>query len=165
MNNNDLEAVYGLYCRPLTLYALSLTGNWHDAQDLTADTFVKALMSYEGENGSIFRWLTAVMKHLFIDDFRKKKKYVADSGEVLEWLESSQNVLDDYIRDEKKQWIYKEIYKLPKAEREVMILTAAGRLNDSEIAELMRMTISNVRVIRHRARKKLTELAKKEGYL
>lgn len=70
MDNKDFERIYEQYYRPLMLYALSLTKNKHDAEDLAADTFVKAFISYNG-SGNIVGWLMTVMKHLFIDDFRR----------------------------------------------------------------------------------------------
>ena len=148
MNKKEIEAVYEQYYRPMMIYALSLTKNRHDAEDLTEDTFIRAFLSYDG-GMNIVGWLMAVMKNLFIDDFRRKRRYVCDGEVVLEWLASPQNVLEDYIRDE----------------REIMILTAAGEMNDNQIAAMVALDVRHIRVIRHRVRKKLLAAAKEEGYL
>ena len=131
---------------------------------MTEDTFIRAFLSYDG-GMNIVGWLMAVMKNLFIDDFRRKRRYVCDGEVVLEWLASPQNVLEDYIRDERQRWIYHQIYKLPQAEREIMILTAAGEMNDNQIAAMVALDVRHIRVIRHRVRKKLLAAAKEEGYL
>lgn len=164
MNKKEIEAVYEQYYRPMMIYAPSLTKNRHDAEDLTEDTFIRAFLSYDG-GMNIVGWLMAVMKNLFIDDFRRKRRYVCDGEVVLEWLASPQNVLEDYIRDERQRWIYHQIYKLPQAEREIMILTAAGEMNDNQIAAMVALDVRHIRVIRHRVRKKLLAAAKEEGYL
>lgn len=164
MDKKELERVYQQYYRQLMLYALSLTKNKHDAEDLAADTFVKAFLSYDGGT-SIVSWLMVVMKNLFIDEVRKKRRYVCDGELVLEWLSSPQNVLEDYIRDERQRWLYSQIYKLPQTEREIMILTAEGDMNDSQIAGIVGLGAGHVRVLRHRIRKKLIAMAKEEGYL
>lgn len=164
MDNKDFEKIYEQYYRPLMLYALSLTKNKHDAEDLAADTFIKAFISYNG-SGNIVGWLMTVMKHLFIDDFRRKSRYIDDGEGVLEWVASAENILDNYISNERQRWIYSEIYKLPQTEREIMILTAAGSMDDGQIARLVGISAAHVRVVRHRVRKKLLETAKREGYL
>ena len=48
MNKKEIEAVYEQYYRPMMIYALSLTKNRHDAEDLTEDTFIRAFLSYDG---------------------------------------------------------------------------------------------------------------------
>src|SRR5688500_331344 len=55
----------------LMAIALSLTGNWADAEDLVQPTFLRALeraTTYQG--GSLPAWIHTIMKHLHIDDRR-----------------------------------------------------------------------------------------------
>lgn len=165
MEHNELETLYCKYYRSLFLYALSLTKSRADAEDLVADTFIKAYLSYTSGKGDILPWMMVVLKRIFIDQYRRRQK-LADDGEVLlQWVEAPQNVLADYIRSEQQRWIYSQIYALPQPEREVMLLSAAGRVSDQQIAKIVNLTVNHVRVMKHRVRKKLAELAKKEGYL
>lgn len=50
MNNDYLESVYQMYCKELFLYAFSLTLNKNDAEDLVADSFLKAFLSFKEGN-------------------------------------------------------------------------------------------------------------------
>ena len=45
MEQNEWKQIYELYYKPMFLYALSLTNNVQDAEDLLQETFVKAFLS------------------------------------------------------------------------------------------------------------------------
>ena len=47
MEQEEWKQIYEIYQRPLFLYALSLTKNIQDAEDLLQETFIKAFLSYE----------------------------------------------------------------------------------------------------------------------
>ena len=64
--------------------------------------------------------------------------------------------------NEQKQWLYQKLYQLPERERNVMILTINSGLKDEEIAELLNLTVSNLRVIRHRVINSLKKMSKEE---
>jgi len=52
MFQDEWKLIYEQFYKPLYLYALSLTCNQQDAQDLLQETFVKAYLSFENK-GSI----------------------------------------------------------------------------------------------------------------
>ena len=68
MEQDEFTAVYRQFYRPLYVYALSLSGNRADAEDLVQSTFLKALLSYEG-GGSLRYWLT--LEGLIQDEERR----------------------------------------------------------------------------------------------
>ena len=55
MHHDDLEIIYKKYYTPLFLFAFSLTKNKEDAEDLVANAFVKAFLSYQ--KGNLKAWL------------------------------------------------------------------------------------------------------------
>ena len=61
----EWKQIYEIYQRPLFLYALSLTKNIQDAEDLLQETFIKAFLSYE-KTGSIKYWLVTVLRNEFL---------------------------------------------------------------------------------------------------
>ena len=73
MFKDEWKLIYEQFYKPLYLYALSLTGNQQDAEDLLQDTFVKAYLSYENK-GSIKYWLIVVLKNEFLQQQRKRKR-------------------------------------------------------------------------------------------
>lgn len=161
MQSEELDMLYRQYAHALFLYALSLTKNKEDAEDLVSDTFIKAYFSYR--EGSIKSWLFTVLKHNFVDLYRKKKNII--SGYPVEWIEDVHDIMKQYIKEERKCWLYSKIYEFDKREQEILLLSIVWNMKDTEIANVLHMSVENIRMIRYRCRKKLRELAKEEGYL
>lgn len=163
MLDKDLEIAYRMYYQPLFLYALSLSKNKEDAEDLVANTFVKALLSYE--HGNLKAWLYIVLKNEFYNLYKKRKRLIDEGKMTLEWIQDTSDVLKDFIKEDQKRWLYEHIYKLSALEQEVMLLTLQNDLKDEVISKLLNITVENVRVIRYRVKKKLILLCEQEGYL
>lgn len=75
-------------------FALNLTKNLDDTEDLLQETMVKALMNEEKyqSNTNIKAWLYTIMKNIFINDYRKKSKMrmVEDTTDNLYFINSNQ---------------------------------------------------------------------------
>ena len=127
-----------------------------------SETIVKAYLSYHKSSGSIKNWLLVVLKNIFIDEYRKKRKVVDYPIEI---IEDPYDALEYYIKEEHKRWLYRKIYSMKEPERSVMLLTIQFALNDKEIARYLNISEDNVRTIRYRTKNKLKELARKEGYI
>ncbi|MCR5795312.1 MAG: RNA polymerase sigma factor [Solobacterium sp.] len=154
------QKIYEQSHTALYLYAFSLTHDRDDAEDLVSETFVKAFLSYSGE-GNFQAWLFRTLKNTFIDECRKKKRFVHVDESFMDVLSTEKDALNQ--TEERKQWLYRQIYLLSETERNVILLTIHSGLRDAEIAELMHISIQNLRVIRHRTVSRLKQLAKKEG--
>lgn len=163
MKKDLFEQVYSYYYQSLFLYAYSLTQNKEDAEDLVANAFVKAFFSYK--DGNLKAWLYVVLKNEYYTLYKKKKRFVDEGKIELENFADKQDVFKEIIDNEKKEWLYRKIYQLEEKEREVILLSIESELKDQEIAEIMDISIDNVRVLRHRVKKKLIEMCKMEGYL
>lgn len=74
MKKDDLEQIYKAYYHEIYLYALSLCKNTLEAEEITSDTFYKALLCAEIQSDSIKYWLLRVCKNIFIDQARLKKE-------------------------------------------------------------------------------------------
>lgn len=165
MRKGWIETIYRDYHNKLFLYAFSLTKSKADAEDLVQETFIKALSSFNKKKYKIEPWLFLVLKHLFIDHYRKNKKLLDEGQYAMDWLEDPYDATEAYIKNEKRRWLYAKIYDLPQRERDVMLLTLTTTLSDDEIAKQLNISAANIRVIRHRIKSNLTILAQKEGFL
>lgn len=155
MQQDEWKSIYETYQKPLYLYALSLTGNKHDAEDLVQETFVKAFLSYKN-TGSLKYWLVTVLRNEFINHLNRRKKEILDDGEIVQALSAPQpDMLADLIAHEERRALFIAIQSLPTKMKEVLIESVYFRMTDAEIAKLHSTTKENIRKIRSRAKQKL----------
>lgn len=156
MNSSDLEIAYRNYSKSLYLYAFSLTKSEADAKDLVSEAYLRAFTVVE-DNENIYAWLVRVVRNLWIDSLRKKKHLLDEGQYAIEWIEDPSDVFEKIIKHDRVKWLYQEIYKLERKEREIMLMSLTMDLKDEEIANIMHLTTENVRVIRYRVKNKLKE--------
>lgn len=164
MEQEEWKKIYQLYFKPLFLYALSLTHNTQDAEDLLQETFVKAFLSYKS-TGSIKTWLIIVLKHEFVNVCRKRKKEVLNGDTILDEesiLTNPDVIISDILKKEEKRRLFTSIQKLPVLQRDILIESIYFELTDAEMASTHGITQTYVRKLRSRAKKKLIEILKEE---
>lgn len=157
MLHKDFEFYYEVYYFPLFLYAYSLTKNKEDAEDLVANAFVKAFLSFK--KGNFEAWIYTVLKNEFYQFYKKRKRVIQENDLNINNIPFEDDVVASMVEREKKRWLYSQIYQLPMPDREIMILSLETNLKDEEIAAILGLSISNVRVIRHRVKEKLKKEA------
>ena len=130
----------------LRRYALLLTKNEDDANDLVQQVFEKALTKKEQfKSGSVKAWMTTMMKTTFIDHIRKKKEdlpgdelqEIATEGDQLSAIEDSEakSKLDDCIKQLNE--IEEDVIRLRRSEytvTEITEITGKSRVNVSQIS-------------------------------
>lgn len=162
-------------------FALKLTTDPDDANDLLQDTFLKAFKyidSFEiGTNAKA--WLFRILKNNFINDYRKKIKAPliseletfenigpADSDEFEPDINQSfkSETLQDLMGDE----VTTALQALPTDFRVIIILSDLEDFTYEEIGKILNIPIGTVRSRLHRAREilkiKLVEFAKRKGF-
>ncbi len=161
-------------------FALRMTGDEDDADDLVQETYLKAFRFFDKfEKGTNCKaWLFRIMKNSFINDYRKNTKepnkvdyediqnfyetIKSDEVETKHYeLDAFSNLLDDEIS--------KAITELPEDFRTVIILSDIEGFSYEEIADFVDIPVGTVRSRLHRARKMLYTLlydyAKNKGYI
>ena len=164
MFQDEWKLIYEQFYKPLYLYALSLTGNKQDAEDLLQETFVKAYLSYENK-GSIKYWLIVVLKNEFLQMQRKRKKEILNDemnhqAAYKNEDKTQPDILTGLIEQEERQQLFREIQNLPSNMKEILIESVYFHMSDNDIAKLHNITSENVRKIRSRAKQKLIEKMK-----
>jgi RNA polymerase sigma-70 factor (ECF subfamily) len=161
-------------------YALKISGNSDDAQDLVQETYYKAYRHFDkfqtGTNSKA--WMFMILKNSFINDYRKSKRepYKLDYEQIQNFYEnvksdcSQTNNLDtEYFNNLFDDELTEAIDQLPTKMREVFLLCDLDGNSYEETAELVGCPIGTVRSRLHRARHLLQEVlfdyAKDRGYL
>jgi RNA polymerase sigma-70 factor (ECF subfamily) len=161
-------------------YALRMTGNSEDANDLVQETYLKAFRFWDKyEKGTNIRaWLFRIMKNSYINRYRKESKEpdtvdyddIANFYNTIRDQYTNQNDLQEKIfggllEDD----VAHALESLPEDFRTVVILSDIEGLSYEEISEFVDCPIGTVRSRLHRGRKmlqvKLFNFAKKHGYV
>lgn len=159
MADNNIEKIYKEHNRRIFLYIFSLCRNEHIAEDLTQETFVKAIVSLPEKCSSVLPWLYKVASNLTYDYFREKKRY-SDfelNGDLIDF-----SFTDRLIAEEEYQLLYHCIQRLDENERKVITLHYFAGFRQYEIASITGLSYSAVRVIASRAREKIKKLMEEE---
>jgi RNA polymerase sigma-70 factor (ECF subfamily) len=161
-------------------FALRMTGDGDDANDLVQDTFLKAFRFFDKfEKGTNCKaWLFRIMKNTFINTYRKKSKEPdkVDYEDVENFYENAKPSSTDSAHLEKEIYdnlldddISSAIASLPDDFKTVIILSDIEGFTYDEIADFIDCPVGTVRSRLHRARKmlfaKLHKYAQDKGYV
>ena len=154
-----LESFYREIYRIVYGYLLSLCGDPTQAEELTADTFFKALRSLQDFRGDSDpgTWLCAIARNLYISHLRKQQP--TQSLEDLPDVPAS-GAPDPAILAEQQDGLmglYARLHRLAEPYKEVFLLRVLGQLSFRQIGQLFGKTENWACVTYHRARKKLQE--------
>lgn len=158
--NAEYQAVYH--------YILSLCRDEKEAEDITQDTFVKAISteSFRGES-SYYSWLCSIGRNIWIDKCRKSGKLrFEEMPEEASPAASGSPPIEEVLADgEMLRQVHRIIHGMDEPYKEVFTLKVFGDLSFKDISSLFGKTESWARVTYHRARKKIIEMLRKENWL
>lgn len=153
----EFEDIYKNYFKDIFLYIYSLSGDRHIAEDITAETFMKAIKSIERFKGNcdIRVWLCQIAKNCYFSFLRKKKKTV----HLDELSEQKDNFNFEQIisSTEESMEIHEILHNLDEPYKEVFSLRVFGELSFKQIACLFGKSDNWACVTYHRARNKIKE--------
>ena len=153
----DFQEVYDLYFRDVYRYALSLCRNESTAEEITQETFYKALKKLDSFDGKckVSVWLCQIAKNTYVSMCRRDKHL--DPNADTTRLPCSHNMEDKYFDQETALAIHKILHTLEEPYKEVFSLRIFGELSFKQIAQLFKKTETWARVTYHRARLKIKE--------
>ncbi|BDQ02615.1 sigma-70 family RNA polymerase sigma factor [Ignavibacterium sp.] len=161
-------------------FALKMTGDSDEADDLVQETYLKAFRFFDKfEKGTNCKaWLFRIMKNTYINKYRKETKEPdkVDYEEVENFYENvkpsstdsahlEKDIYDNLLDDE----LSEAINSLPEDFKTVVILCDIEGFTYEEIADFIDVPVGTVRSRLHRARKmlftKLQKYASERGYI
>lgn len=154
----DMEEIYREYFRDVYLYILGLSGDEHMAEEVTEETFFKAitaLPSFRGEC-DVRVWLCQIAKNEYFTHLRKSKKRANIGMEELEIREDTSKSIEELLVDsESAAVIHQKLHELPEPYKEVFHLRVFGELSFEQIGRIFGKTANWACVTYHRAKARI----------
>lgn len=153
----DFGEIYTEHFSHVYKYVLSLCRNEDIAEEITQETFFKAMKSIEQFNGNckLYVWLCQIAKNTYFS-FAKKQKKIFTKIDT-DYLDISLNLEKTYLDKEESKRLHVLIHRLNEPYKEIFTLRVFGDLPFSQIGELFGKTDSWARLIFYRAKKQLQE--------
>ena len=153
------EDMYQRFFKDVYLFVFSISKDRQIAEDITQETFFKALKEIKNFRGdcSVKSWLCQIAKNLYISQTRKKSMISLEDMDAVPNQIATTNIEQEYIQKEDKLSVYKVLHFLDEPYKEIFLLRTLGDLSFKEIADVFHKTESWARVTYHRARLKIQE--------
>ncbi len=175
MNASELEfqEIYDAFQPRILRYAALMVGE-AEAEDLTQEVFLKishALRAFRGDSG-LSTWIYRIATNAALDRLRSPsfQRIIQDPlnpqspdcepemDDRNAWTGEKTPLVEHQIfRKEMNECVRGFIEKLPEDYRTVLILSEFEGLRNSEIAEILDVTLDTVKIRLHRARERLRE--------
>ena len=143
------------YERPVRAVALDILGDYHSASDVSQDAFIKAYERLPGlrKPESFGPWLMQIIRRCALDSVRRRPKEARLDTTISAAIENPNGRLD-----EDKQRLLAAIVKLPKAEKQVVMLRYFGSNSVNDVAEILGRSTGTVTKQLSRARTHLRKI-------
>jgi RNA polymerase sigma-70 factor (ECF subfamily) len=161
----DFEKIYEEYFNDVYLYIKRLSGDEHTAEDITSETFFKALKSIDSFRGEceIRVWLCQIAKNSYYTYIKKNSKVQdVDETELINLPDNKNNVENEVQSKLQAFAIQKVLHEIDEPYREVFMWRVYADLSFKEIAGIFNKNENWACVTYHRARKLIKERLESE---
>ncbi|MCX5913014.1 MAG: sigma-70 family RNA polymerase sigma factor [Deltaproteobacteria bacterium] len=161
----DLLEIHDQYYHRVRKFILASVKDESVADDLTQETFIKIQGNLDTlrDRSKISSWVFQIAYYLCQDHFRGLKNS-STHEEIHEGLVNIQEtpVQKKMEQEEMSQCVQDQLNLLPEAMRSILILADIMDFTHQEIADILGLSVENVKVRVHRARKKLKAILKEK---
>lgn len=164
----DFSDVFREYQHPIYNYLLRMTQNKAVAEDLTQETFIRvhrSLPTFRGE-ARLSTWIYRIATNVSLDHFKRSGNRLVAQAVSLDEIEFEGEWVADRIstspekladQSEMSECVQSFIHRLSPSYRAVLVLHDLQGLKNREIADVLDIPLSTVKIRLHRARNKLRE--------
>lgn len=161
----DFDEIYQTYARPLYLYVLRLSQSEMIAEEIVQETFYKAVKNARKFKGEckILTWLCQIAKNEYLGFLRKKENahLNIDDYQALSDMREIEKIVEDH---EAATAVLSILRTISDPYRRVFELRVIDALSFQEISDLFGKSENWARVTFYRAKQKITEKAREQGY-
>lgn len=152
----DFSALYQKYAPDVFRFAMYLSGNRGDAEDITSETFVRAWTATGPiEMATVKGYLLTIARNLFLQELRKKSRAVPLDENVRDshpGPEAEAGTRAEYVA------VMARLQRLPELDRAALLMSALEGMPYAEIARALGISLPAVKMKIHRSRLVLSRL-------
>ncbi len=163
MTVTEIENIYKDYFRDIYLYILGLSGDEHTAEDVTEETFfraIKALPSFRGDC-DVRVWLCQIAKNQYYSYVRKNKKCVltdfSETDDSVMQNDTANSIEKQLVDSQMAEIIHQKVHNLPEPYKEVFYLRVFGELSFEKIGNIFGKNANWACVTYHRAKTRIQQ--------
>jgi RNA polymerase sigma-70 factor (ECF subfamily) len=148
------------YERQVRAVALDVLGDYHLASDVSQEAFIKAYEQLAGlrKPEAFGHWLMKITHRYALNSARKKLKEPRLEMKAAELIENPDGQLN-----EEKQKLLAAVVKLPRSEKQVIMLRYLGGNSVKDVAEITGRSVGTVTKQLSRAHKRLRKILERSG--
>lgn len=152
----DFESIYEFYFNDVFRFLRGLTQNEHLAEELTQQTFFKALKSINQFRGDcdVYVWLCQIAKNNYFS-YLKKQKLISNLDEISNFIPTQDNFEHMLMDKELAFQLHQVLHTLKEPYKEVFSLRVFGELPFRQIGLLFGKSEHWACVTYHRAKEKI----------
>jgi RNA polymerase sigma-70 factor (ECF subfamily) len=152
----SIEVLYKQYYKPILNFIMQKLHNTEIAQELTNDTFIKAMekmYQFNPEKSNISTWLHTISKNLIIDFYRKDESdkyinvsdFVDESGNEMIQIKDTNNNSDSIENKELLEAVHKAMSQLKPKYQKIAQMFFIEDQPYPEIAKVLEMPVGSVK--------------------
>ena len=152
----DFEKLYNTYFRDVYLYIRRLSGDEHLAEEITSETFFKAMHSIDNfrQDCDVRVWLCQIAKNCYFTHTKKAGKIQATDLDTLQNLpDTAPGLTEQLIRKEEVGRIQTVLHDISEPYKEVFMWRVFAQLSFKQIGRIFGKNENWACVTYHRARK------------
>ena len=162
---DQLGLLFERHHRGLYGFFYRLTADGDASEDLVQNVFLRIMKyrhTYHGD-GKFTTWMYHMARNLFADHYKKQKRmgYKEDVETTDRYLKDEVNAESSRIQQEEIDLLQKALDQLPLDKKEILVLSKFQEMRYREIADLLNLTESAVKVRIFRALKELRKVYEK----
>ena len=155
----DFEEIYCKYFNDVFLYIRRLSGNEYIAQDITSDTFFKAMSSINKFRGDcdVRVWLCQIAKNCYYTYLKKNRAEISVDAMNDDVVDVCLRIDEDVIRKDETLRIKMILHTIPEPYREVFMWRVFADLCFNQIGQLFCKNDNWACVTYHRSKNMIKE--------
>ncbi|MEO4053974.1 RNA polymerase sigma factor [Solibacillus sp. CAU 1738] len=149
----DFEEIYQAYFHDVYFYMRSLASDENIAEEITQETFFKALKSMHQFDGKkdIRAWLFTIAKNTYFTHYKKQQRQI----DQMEQSVLDVQLVEHLMNEEQAFAIHRYLHTMEEPYKEVFSLRTFGELSFEKIGQLFGKSDGWARVTFYRAKKKI----------